>query len=71
MRTTSIKLEDSVYEAWKRSGLRLNNLVILGLKAHNQTPGYIDRIRELETGNDRLQKKVTIALNRINELERA
>ena len=69
--TTSVKLEEDVYRLWKQSGLRLGKVVRLGLMNHNQTPGYVSRIRELEEGNEKLQRKITIALQRINELERA
>lgn len=66
----STTLEKGVYDAWKASGLKLNYLVRHGLMAAKQTPGYIDRIRELEEGNGKLQKKVAILMNRLNELER-
>ena len=69
-RTTSVKLEDATYEAWKRTGMRLEQIIKLGLLHTQQTPGYLGRISELETGNEKLQRKVTFLINRVNELER-
>lgn len=63
-------LERPIYEAWKASGLKLNHVVGLGIQTARQNPGYLARIRELEEGNDKLQKKLTILMNRVNELER-
>jgi hypothetical protein len=71
MRTTSIKLEEDVYTAWKRSGIKLSQVVRMGLMNLNQTPGYVGRIKELEDGNEKLQRKITILMTRVNELERA
>ena len=68
--TVSTSLERGLYEGWKASGLKLNHVVRLGLMAARQTPGYIERIRELEEGNTKLQKKLTILMARVNELER-
>lgn len=69
-RITSVKLTEDVYTAWKQTGMRLEQVVILGLQNARQTPGYVGRIRELEEGNDKLQRKVTILMNRVNELEK-
>lgn len=62
-------LEEPVYSAWKASGLKLNHVIKLGLMSAQQTPGYLGRIRELEEGNAKLQKKLTFVLARLNELE--
>lgn len=66
---TSVSLRKDVYETWKRSGLKLNHVIQLGLMTHNKTPGYLERIRELEAGNDKLQRKLTILMNTVNKLE--
>lgn len=63
-------LEAPVYAAWKGSGLKLNHVIKLGLMAAQQTPGYLSRIRELEEGNTKLQKKLSLVLTRLNELEK-
>jgi len=69
-RQTSITLEEPVFVGWKRSGLKLGHLVKLGLMAQANQPGYSERVAELEEDNKKLQRKLTILMNRVNELEK-
>jgi hypothetical protein len=57
------------YERWKRTGMRLAHVIRMGLMAAEQAPGYISRIRELEAGNEKLQRHVTFLYNQVNTLK--
>jgi len=46
------------WQRWKKSGMKLNKIINLGLQAAEQMPGFINRINELEGDNKRLQEKV-------------
>lgn len=65
----SSAIDKALYDRWKRSGMRLNHVINLGLMAAEQTPGYLERIRELEEGNAKLQQKLTLLYTRIVEME--
>ena len=65
----SSAIDQGVYQRWKKSGMRLNHVINLGLMSAEQTPGYIERIRELEEGNTKLQAKLTRLAARIAEIE--
>ena len=65
----SSTIEKNDYDRWKKSGARLSHIIKLGLMASEQTPGYLSRIRELEEGNDKLQKKLTELMTTIRNLD--
>lgn len=65
----SSAIEKSLYDRWKKSGMRLNHVISLGLMAAEQTPGYLERIRELEEGNTKLQAKITSLARRLADVE--
>lgn len=65
----SSSIEQPLYLRWKKSGMRLNHVIQLGLMSAEQTPGYLERIRELEDGNQKLQQKITRLASRIAEIE--
>jgi hypothetical protein len=62
--SSAIDKED--FERWKRSGMRLAHVIKLGLMAAEQTPGYLNRIRELEEGNERLQRRLSQIAQQMN-----
>jgi len=66
MVTTSVSQE--VYRDWKQSGMKLNQLVRMGLMAVHETPGYVERIKALEEGNARLQRKLTALSQSLEEV---
>lgn len=68
-KSVSSIIEDNDYLRWKRSGLKLRHVIGLGLHAAEGNPQLIERQHELEEGNAKLQKKLTYAMMRINELE--
>jgi len=65
----SSTIDQSDYERWKKSGLKLGHVIRLGLMGAEQTPGYIQRIKELEQGNDKLQRRITAVLQRLDQYE--
>jgi len=65
----SSAIDQALYQRWKKSGMRLNHVINLGLMSAEQTPGYLERIRELEEGNGKLQQKLTRLAARIAEIE--
>lgn len=65
----SSAIEKALYDRWKKSGMRLNHVISLGLMAAEQTPGYLERIRELEEGNAKLQTKLTTLSRRLADIE--
>jgi hypothetical protein len=66
--SVSSTIDEGVYFRWKKSGLKLNHVINLGLMSAESTPGYLSRIRELETGNDKLQKQVSRLYQRLVSL---
>jgi len=66
---TSVTMDPETYNTWKASGMRLGHLIKLGILAAKNNPQQIERIRELEEGNAKLQRAVSNALSRIRELE--
>jgi len=64
--TTS--LDEETYKKWRASGVKLNHLVRMGIMAFLETPGYINRIHDLEEGNARLQRKLTALSQSIQEV---
>lgn len=69
-RLVTTSLQPQVYDAWKASGLKLNHVVHLGLMSASKTPGFVMRINELEEDNKKLQRKLQILMNKVNELEK-
>ena len=63
-------ISPQVYDRWKRSGMKFANVFSMGMNAVEQTPGYIDRVRELEEGNIKLQKYVTTLYAQNHEMQR-
>lgn len=66
--SSTIDKED--YDNWKKSGMKLGHVIRLGLMSANQTPGYLGRIKELEQGNEKLQRRITAVLQRLDIYER-
>lgn len=62
-------IDPEIYRRWKASGMRLSHVISLGLISAEKTPGYLERIKELEEGNARLQKRMTHFATRIAQIE--
>jgi len=64
----SSTLDRNTYELWKKSGMRLNHVIKMGMMHATETPGYIQRIRELEASNEKLASKLESVMRKINEV---
>ena len=65
----SSSINKELYERWKKTGIKLNHIITLGIMNAEHTPGYLQRICELEEGNNKLQAKIGLLAKRIAELE--
>ncbi len=54
--TTTLPVE--IIKEIKERMLHYNELIIIGLQAKKGMPNLLERVRELETGNIKLQKKL-------------
>lgn len=57
--TISTTIDADLYRAAKAKGAKWSHLIKLGWKAYNDNPQMIERIRELELANDKLQRRLT------------
>ena len=63
--TTSTTISHEAWQQIKLNKWRVNELIMLGISAKMNNPQLIDRIKELEAGNDRLQKRLTSLYNEV------
>jgi hypothetical protein len=60
------------YDLWKKckdNGWKWQELMYLGIAAKENNPQLVQRIREVEEGNDKLQKKLSFMFGQIEQLE--
>lgn len=64
------RIEPETMEKIRSSGHRYEHIVRLGLLAIEENPQLRQQIRDLEAGNDRLQKKITMLSKRLGVIEK-
>ncbi len=68
--TISTTMDAEIYKQAKIKGAKLSHLLRLGWKAYNENPQMIERIRDLEIANDKLQKRLTGVSERLLDLSK-
>ena len=67
----STTLSREIYDKIKAKGLHFNELILLGLNARDKNPAILERLAILETGNDKLQRKLKEFYQKLCELKEA
>lgn len=65
----STTIPTDLYLEIKKNRWKINDLVIIGAQAKKGMPKILDRLRETEQGNDKLQAKITQLSVKLIELE--
>lgn len=68
--TISTTIDADLYRAAKAKGAKWSHLIRLGWKAYNDNPQMLDRIHELEAGNEKLQRRLTALSQRLSDLSK-
>jgi len=66
--TTTVNSE--IWKEARNKGVKMSHLIGLGWRAFNDNPQLIARINELESGNLKLQSKLTRLNERLFDLEK-
>lgn len=65
--TISTSLPVEVVKAIKERHLKYNQLIMMGIQAYNGNNQLIERMKLLEEGNDKLQRKLSFLAGQLQE----
>lgn len=68
--TISTTIDADLYRQAKAKGAKWSHLIRLGWKAYNDNPQMVERIRELEGANDKLQRRLTQLSEKLSDIAR-